>query len=37
MEKRVIGMVSYGMDLGQGLLNRLVLPSLKRKIATADD
>lgn len=36
-EKRVLEMVSHGMALGQGLLNRLVLPPLKRKIPGAGD
>lgn len=37
MEKKMVRMVSHGMALGLGLLNRLVLPPLKRKIPTADD
>lgn len=36
-EKKMVRMVSHGMALGLGLLNRLVLPPLKRKIPTADD
>lgn len=36
-EKRVVGMVSHGIALGQGLLNRLVFPPLERKTGGADD
>lgn len=37
VEKRVMGMVSHGIALGQGLLNRLVLLPLEGKTPGAGD